>query len=83
MCHRAGNRKRREIKGSGNIARERLKLILDAEKQRLDDDTLRQIQQEIGSVITKYVDIEPENIEVKVILKGYSNSSNRSAQLMA
>lgn len=83
MCRRAENRKRKETDGSGNIARERLRLILDAEKQKLDDDTLRQIQQEIGGVITKYVDIEPENIEVKVILKGYSNSSNRSAQLMA
>ena len=68
MCHRS--RRKRETDSSGNIARERLKLILDAEKQRLDDETMRQIQQEIGVVITKYVDIEPENIEVKVILKG-------------
>lgn len=66
MCHK----RKRWAEGSKNIACERLKLILDAEKHRLDDDTLRQIQQEIGVVITKYVDIEPENIEVKVILKG-------------
>ena len=68
MCHK----KRKEKDCSGNIAMERLKLILDAEKQRLDDDTLRQIHQEIGAVITKYVDIDPDNIEVKVILKEYN-----------
>ena len=26
---------------------------------------------DIGNVITKYVDVEPENIEIKVILKEY------------
>lgn len=56
---------------SGNIAKERLKLMMEAERQKLDDDTLSQIRQEIGSVITKYVDIEPENVEVKVMLKDY------------
>ena len=56
---------------SGTVAKERLKLMMDAEKQRLDDDTLKQIRQEIGTVITKYVDIEPENVEVKVLLKDY------------
>lgn len=56
---------------SKSIAKERLKLMMDAEKQKLDDDTLTQIRHEIGSVITKYVDIEPENVEVKVMLKDY------------
>lgn len=45
--------------------------MMDAQKHKLDDDTLNQIRQEIGTVITKYVDIEPENIEVKVMLKDY------------
>ena len=36
-----------------------------------DTVTLDQIRQEIGTVITKYVVIEPENIEVKVLLKDY------------
>lgn len=56
---------------SKSIAKERLKLMMDAAKQKLDDDTLTQIRHEIGSVITKYVDIEPENVEVKVMLKDY------------
>lgn len=56
---------------SGGVARERLRLMMDAEKQKLDEETQTRIRQEIGAVITKYVDIEPENIEVKVTLKDY------------
>lgn len=62
MCHRTGKK---------NVAKERLKLMIDARKKRIDDDTMNQIRQEIGSVVTKYVDIEPENIEIKIILKEY------------
>lgn len=58
-------------KHSGIVAKERLKLMMTLEKDRLDDATLDQIRQEIGTVITKYVVIEPENIEVKVLLKDY------------
>ncbi len=45
--------------------------MMEAQRQRLDEDVLNQIRQEIGTVITKYVDIELENVEVKVILKDY------------
>lgn len=62
MCHRTQRK---------NVAKERLKLMIDARKKRIDDDTMNQIRQEIGSVVTKYVDIEPENIEIKIILKEY------------
>ncbi len=75
MCHRSRKTSRiRPAAGaetSKTIAKERLKLMIEAEKQKLDDDTLNQIRHEIGSVITKYVDIEPENIEVRVTLKDY------------
>lgn len=74
MCHRTRRSKTVRTSpqtASGQIAKERLKVLLDAEKQKLDDETLTQIRQEIGTVITKYVDIEPENIEVKVMLKDY------------
>lgn len=75
MCHRIkrnmGEKNQLSGASSGTVAKERLKLMMDAEKQKLDDDTLKQIRQEIGTVITKYVDIEPENVEVKVLLKDY------------
>ena len=56
---------------SGNVAKERLKLMMNADHQKLDDATRELIRQEIGCVITKYVVIEPENIEIKVMLKDY------------
>lgn len=56
---------------SVGIAKERLKLMIDTRKKQLDDDTMNQIRHEIGAVITKYVDIEPDNIEIKIILKDY------------
>ena len=46
-------------KHSGIVAKERLKLMMTLEKERLDDATLDQIRQEIGTVITKYFVIEP------------------------
>lgn len=58
------------------VAKERLKLMIDTQKRQLDDDTLSQIRHEIGSVITKYVDIEPENVEIKIILKDYKSRPN-------
>lgn len=64
-------RNRRFHHTSKNVAKERLRLMMEAQRQRLDEDVLNQIRQEIGTVITKYVDIELENVEVKVILKDY------------
>lgn len=57
--------------GKRNVARERLQLMIDARKKRIDDSTMHQMRQEIGAIVTKYVDVEPENIEIKIILKEY------------
>lgn len=66
------NKAREQLgRNSGSIAKERLRFMMDANRQKLDEDTLRLIRQEIGSIITKYVDIDPENVEVKVMLKDY------------
>ena len=60
MCHRIGKK---------NVAKERLKLMIDTRKKQLDEDTMNELRQEIGMLVTKYVDIEPENIEIKIILR--------------
>ena len=54
---------------SGNVAKERLRIMMTEEKQKLDDETMERIRREIGTVITRYVVIDPENVEVKVTLK--------------
>ena len=65
MCHR-----------SKGVAKERLKLMIDSRRKQLDDETMAQIRHEIGEIVTRYVDIEPENVEIKIILKDYICSNN-------
>ena len=43
--------------------------MIDTRKKQLDEDTMNELRQEIGMLVTKYVDIEPENIEIKIILR--------------
>ena len=45
--------------------------MIHYENNILDEETMGCIRRDIGNVITKYVDAEPENIEIKVILKEY------------
>ena len=56
---------------SGMVAFERLKMMLSDEKLKLDEDTISAIRSDIGRIIVKYVDIEPDNVDVKIILKEY------------
>lgn len=60
MCHRTKKK---------NVAKERLRLMIDARKKKLDENAMNELRQEIGLLVTKYIDIEPENIEIKIILK--------------
>ncbi len=54
---------------SGMIAMERLKTILENENMSLDEETIDLIRKDIGIVVSRYVDVAPENIDIKVILK--------------
>lgn len=56
---------------SGIVAFERLKNILADEKLKIDEDTMSSIRREVGEIVLKYVDIEPDNIDIKIILKEY------------
>lgn len=56
---------------SGTIALERLKSLLNEEKTIIDEDTMTAIRRDIGNVVLKYVDIEPDNVDIKIILKEY------------
>ena len=56
---------------SVTAAKERLKYMIRYENNILDDQTLEAIRREIGQVLNKYIEAEPENIEIKVILKEY------------
>jgi len=56
---------------SGTIAFERLKSMLAEEKVMIDEDTMASIRRDVGNVVLKYVDVEPDNVDIKIILKEY------------
>lgn len=56
---------------SGLVAMERLRIMLGNENQMLDDQTLEDIRKDIGDVVLKYVDVDPENVDIRIILREY------------
>ena len=56
---------------SGTIALERLKCILADEKVTIDEETMAAIRRDVGNIVLKYVDVEPDNVDIKIILKEY------------
>lgn len=56
---------------SGTVAFERLKCMLADEKFMIDEDTMAAIRRDVGNVVLKYVDVEPDNVDIKIILKEY------------
>ena len=56
---------------SGIIAFERLKNMIADEKVMIDEDTMAAIRRDVGNVVLKYVDVEPDNVDIKIILKEY------------
>lgn len=56
---------------SGTIALTRLKNMLANEKVMLDEDTMASIRRDVGDVVLKYVDVKPDDVDIKIILKEY------------
>ena len=56
---------------SGIIAFERLKNMIADEKVMIDEDTMASIRRDVGNIVLKYVDVEPDNVDIKIILKEY------------
>lgn len=53
------------------VARERLRTMFEKEQQLPDEDMMDSIRGDINAIVSKYVDIEPENIDIKIILRDY------------
>ncbi len=53
-------------KDSGNIAKDRLKLLLISERTSCSPDTMEMIRNDIIRVISKYMDIDCEHIEIQI-----------------
>lgn len=55
--------------GSNRIAKERLKLMSEAGVMDTSPVALRRMKKEISAIISRYYDLDPENYEIRVILK--------------
>jgi cell division topological specificity factor MinE len=54
---------------TGIIAKERLKLMLEAEPVDFGQDKMTQMKKEISEIVGRYFDVLPDEYEIKVILK--------------
>lgn len=57
---------RRGSAGSGSDARNRLKLVLMHDRTKLSSETIEQMRDELVGVISKYVEIDKEALELKL-----------------
>lgn len=71
-----GNKKRR---GSKNIAKDRLKLVLVHDRASMSPELMEALRRELIEVISKYVDVDNNNIEVE--LNDYNNQATLVANI--
>ena len=53
-------------KSSGNIAKDRLKLVLVSDRANCSPEIMEQIKNDIIHVISKYIEIDLEGLDIKI-----------------
>lgn len=53
-------------KSSGNVAKDRLKLVLVSDRANCSPDLMEQIKNDIIGVLSKYVEIDKEGLDIKI-----------------
>ncbi|MDD4342816.1 MAG: cell division topological specificity factor MinE [Eubacteriales bacterium] len=69
--------KNKKNTGSKNIAKDRLKLVLVHDRASMSPEVMEALRKELIQVISKYVDVDSNNIEVEL------NDNNNQATLVA
>jgi len=69
--------KDKKSKGSKNMAKDRLKLVLVHDRASMSPEVMEALRRELIQVISKYVDVDSNNIEVEL------NDNNNQATLVA
>lgn len=54
---------------TNSIAKERLKLMIEAEPVECSPEQMSQLKKEVASVVGKYFDLDPDTYEIKIVLK--------------
>lgn len=71
---------KKESDGSKNIAKDRLKFVLIHDRAMLPSGVLEQMKDEIIEVISKYVDIDKESLNIEI---AQNPENNRKSALVA
>lgn len=61
------------------VAKDRLKLILIHDRGEIPKETIEKIKQEILDVISKYIDIQADDVEISVSRNDAEEGENSSA----
>jgi cell division topological specificity factor len=68
----------RRPSGSADIAKQRLQLVLTQDRTNISPETLNILKDEIVAILSKYIDIDADHVEVKISgdAKGHQLTAN-------
>lgn len=70
-------------KSSGNVAKDRLKLVLVSDRTNCSPDIMEQIKNDIIQVISKYIEIDTEELDIKITQTEMDGTSESVPALFA
>lgn len=70
-------------KQSGNVAKERLKLLLVSERADCSPEIMEQIKNDIIQVISKYMEIDTEGLDIQITQNDIDGSPTGAPALYA
>ena len=70
-------------KSSREVARDRLKILLISDRVNCSPEMMELIKKDIAKVISKYMKIDTDHMEIQICAKKGSNSKSKSPALYA
>lgn len=70
-------------KSSGNVAKDRLKLVLVSDRTNCSPDIMEQMKNDIINVISKYVEIDTDDLDIKITQTEMEGTSESVPALFA
>ena len=70
-------------KNSGDVAKDRLKLLLVSDRANCSPEMMEQIKNEIIQVISKYMDIDTDGLDIQITQTESESSSEAVSALCA
>ncbi len=70
-------------KSSGNVAKDRLKMVLVSDRANCSPDIMEQIKNDIIHVLSKYVEIDLDGLDIKIEQTESENSNGMVPALFA